>query len=475
MSTWSGDFARSTTPIAAGEDDGMNEKTMLGDLAAFGVTAEVTPETPRHFAEFGSEKMIFDVRLGPQAVCHDDIIYIVYQANPHGLATHPHIIAYDRRARSWSRPVRLGENPPRYDHHLAPVLWIDDQDHLHVLYGCHLTPGTHLVSRKPRAIDEWTPGPPIANSISYPTLVRAHDNTLVLFYRALGHLGFWAYRTSGDGGYSWSAARRLIHFAQSPSEDDDADCWAGVYPSVCPSPDGRSLHIGFVYWDERRGVHPVYQIRRRSRARYHLYYLRLDIPSGALYTIDCKRLKAPVNRGLADAACKVWDTGYELSNMPSIALGAQGEPHFLLPVSDQSAWHSRFHFVTRQGRAWHRVALTGTNNTWAGGLLRAEGPNDFVAYLVSGQDADETLFYSGGTVEQWSSRDRGVTWHRDRSLVPDPDLVYNNPRPVQNSRGGDLRDHLVFFGWQGPGSIEADPSPLRNRGRAYLWGGGEWL
>jgi len=453
----------------------MSQKTMLDELAAVGVTHDAMHAKRHHFAEHGSEKMIFDVRLGPQALCHDDVIYIVYQANPHGLAAHPHIIAYDRRARSWSEPVQLGENPPKYDHHLAPVLWIDDDDCLHVLYGCHLTPGTHLVSRRPRAIDEWIQGPRIAGSISYPTLVRAYDNTLLLFYRALGHLGFWAYRTSNDGGYSWTAARRLIHFAQSPSEDDDADCWAGAYPSVCPSPDGRFLHIGFVYWDERRGVHPGYQIRKRSRARYHLYYLRLDIQSGALYTIEGKRLKAPVNRGLADATCKIWDTGHELSNMPSIAVGSRGEPHFLLPVSDQSPWYSRFHFVSRHERAWRRVAVTETNNTWAGCFLRADGPTDFVAYLVSGHDADETLLYSGGTVEKWSSNNSGITWYREHSLVPDPDLVYNNPRPVHDSRGGHLRDHLVFFGWKGPGSIEADLAPLRNRGRAYLWGDGEWL
>jgi len=78
-------------------------------------------------------------------------------------------------------------------------------------------------------------------------------------------------------------------------------------------------------------------------------------------------------------------------------------------------------------------------------------------------------------VEKWSSNNSGITWYREHSLVPDPDLVYNNPRPVHDSRGGHLRDHLVFFGWKGPGSIEADLAPLRNRGRAYLWGDGEWL
>src|SRR5438128_331559 len=155
----------------------------------------------KYFANHGSEKMIFDVRMGPQALVHNDTIYIVYQANEHDIAAHPHIIAYDSGTKSWSDPVKLGDNT-KYDHHFAPILWIDDDEHLHVLYGCHITPGTHLVSREAGSILEWDEGPPIAKTISYPTVLRVSDKQWVLFYRALGHLGFWAYRTSQDGGYS---------------------------------------------------------------------------------------------------------------------------------------------------------------------------------------------------------------------------------------------------------------------------------
>ncbi len=41
--------------------------------------------------------------------------------------------------------------------------------YLHVLYGCHSSPGTHLVSRKPASIgsslDDWEVGPQIAPSM----------------------------------------------------------------------------------------------------------------------------------------------------------------------------------------------------------------------------------------------------------------------------------------------------------------------
>src|SRR5262245_22236808 len=124
----------------------------------------MTYRKQKHFANYGSEKMIFDVRMGPQALFHTGMIYIVYQANQQDFAAHPHIIMYNYGTKSWSHPVKLGENPGKYDHHLAPILWIDDSDHLHVLYGCHLTAGTHLISRKPGATDEWEEGPRIAKS-----------------------------------------------------------------------------------------------------------------------------------------------------------------------------------------------------------------------------------------------------------------------------------------------------------------------
>jgi hypothetical protein len=427
-----------------------------------------------HFADHGSEKMIFDARMGPQALYHDDTIYAVYQANPDGFPAHPHLRAYDCRTRTWSRVVRLGENPPRYDHHLAPVVWMDDAEHLHVLYGCHITPGTHLIARRSRVIDDWREGPRIAASISYPTVVPVHGGRLLLFYRGLGHLGFWAYRTSGDGGHSWTDARRLIDFDRDPREDDDADCWAGSYASVCRDADGRSLHIGFVYWDERKLPHPIYQIGKRSKKRYNLYYLRLDVASGALHDASGVEITPPVNRRAAEERCGVWNTGHELTNMPAIAVGSRDEPYFVLPVSDGSPWRCRFYLVARKSGRWQRFPIAETNGNWAGCLLDRDRSGGLTAYLVRGEEG-ETLLYSGGMVERWRSTNEGTTWKRERSLVPEAGLLYNNPRPVHLVRGGRLADCVVFFGWQGPGSIQSDPSPRRNRGRAYLWREGEWL
>ena len=118
---------------------------------------------PQPFARHGTEKMVYDVRMSPQAVWHDDTIFIVYHATGGGpgaaLLGHPFAIAYDTARRRWSEPVQLGAIA-RYDHHYAPIIWRDAGGHLHVLYQCHgADGGVHLVSERPDSIAGMARGP----------------------------------------------------------------------------------------------------------------------------------------------------------------------------------------------------------------------------------------------------------------------------------------------------------------------------
>jgi len=100
------------------------------------------------------------------------------------------------------------------------------------------------------------------------------------------------------------------------------------------------------------------------------------------------------------------------------------------------------------------------------------------AHLVVGIIDGETLSYGGGEVEEWVSSDGGRSRSPKRRLVPVPGLMYNNPRPVDLANGGELDDYLLFYGWQGPESIQPavrGSQPSRNRGQAFLCRDGEWL
>ena len=71
------------------------------------------------FAQYGSEKMIYDVRMGPQCLHHNGTFYVVYQANRAGGRALPHIT--QRAPNGESYPV-IGD-VARYYHHYAPILW----------------------------------------------------------------------------------------------------------------------------------------------------------------------------------------------------------------------------------------------------------------------------------------------------------------------------------------------------------------
>lgn len=79
-------------------------------------------------------------------------------------------VSYDLLTREFSDVVTLG--PARRDHHYGPVIWADEDEYLHVLFGCHRTPGTHLISRRPgrmgSSLDSWNTAAQIAPGISYP-------------------------------------------------------------------------------------------------------------------------------------------------------------------------------------------------------------------------------------------------------------------------------------------------------------------
>ncbi|MDG2169261.1 MAG: hypothetical protein P8L44_15190, partial [Opitutales bacterium] len=111
------------------------------------------------FGYKGGKKMLYDNRQRPQAVYLNGKVFIGYKGNSvervkanngdrsGGGKAYTLLISYDPKTRTFSEPVHLGK--PTTDHHYCPIVWADNEGHLHVLHGCHRTPGTHLISKKP--------------------------------------------------------------------------------------------------------------------------------------------------------------------------------------------------------------------------------------------------------------------------------------------------------------------------------------
>ena len=366
-----------------------------------------------------------------------------------------------------------------YDHHFAPVLWFDSDSHLHVLYDCHGRASRHIVSEAPKTIDRWKEAPQVAESISYPRVLPLPDGRHLMYSRTFGHMGFWTYRLTEDGGCTWTDSFPLIDFDQNPQCNEDL--WAGSYHSVELSRDGTSLHIGFVYFDERAGVkrkkNPLYGQAVNTNGRHHLYCASLDFDSGALSSIDGEPMPLPLTRNTAEP-CKVLDTGHQLTNMPAIANDDEGHPCFLLPsTGTESPWTGHHQFVRREKDAWASTPVAPLNNTWDGNLLVRGKPGEVTAIVTTGDHDGGSLHYGGGTLEAWASTDAGSSWTFSESFTPRPGMICNNPKMVERSSGGLLGGYLTFFGWEGPGGLtrDIDKSAGHNRGCAYLWYDGAWL
>ncbi|WP_269541347.1 BNR-4 repeat-containing protein [Cerasicoccus fimbriatus] len=433
------------------------------------------PHAPS-FARHGSEKMIYDIRMGPQCIHHEGEYFAAYQANPKGGKALPHIIKRGRDGQ-WSEPVVLGD-VKTYDHHLAPVIWLDAELRIHALYHCHITAheSVHVVSKAPLDITQWEPAPPVAPSISYPSVFPLRDGRVLLFHRPLGHMGYWTYQVSSDGGFSWRhPARPLVDFDRDPKIPGDD--WAGSYHSAAISPDGQRLCLAFVYWDERLWPHPRYGRSMGHRNRCHLYYAELELASGELRNIDGELLPRPLNRKQAEQ-CLVWDTGDRLTNMPAISFDAEDSPCLAVPLSESSPQDCAFWFIRRESGQWRRTKITDTNDTWNAAHLERPDDKSFTAWLVV-NDAVTALPYGGGELQEWRSADKGETWARQASISPSDNYLCNNPRPVIDRFGQPLPRTLLFFGWPGPhGICQAPDGTLAEgtfTGEAFLWREGQWL
>ena len=255
-------------------------------------------------------------------------------------------------------------------------------------------------------------------------------------------------------------------FPEAPGDE-----WAGSYHSVALARDGRSLHVAFVYWDERDRPHPLYGRKVGHMNRYNLYYLRLDVLSGRIFTVDGKSLDLPLNRRNA-GACLVLDTEEHLSNMPSVLVDEDDSPCFLVPLSEDAIDNCRFCFIRRTGDQWTRSTVTETSSTWNGSHMGFGHDGSITAFLIGKAANVGDRPYGGGPLQEWRSTDHGASWRHIVDITPQPALLCNNPKPIENVDGSLLKRSLVFFGWEGPDGILPN---VPFKGRAYLWQDGKWL
>lgn len=417
---------------------------------------------PVRFADDGALKMLYDNRMYPQAVEARGQVFVVWRGD-RGL---PWIRAYDLAKRAFGPPrmlldgMGLEVDTERFerDQHFAPVVWAEPDGELHVAFGFHRTPGFHLATDKPGDISRWKRLPAVSDSVSYPQVHRIAGGRTLVYFRESGHLGFWTYRVSADSGRTWVAPSSPVIDMDAPPRESPLAVHAGSYQTTRVSADGRTLHIAFIWKVEEPIKSKRYDgVLHDYTRRHNLYYVRADLETGRVFNAQGKELARPVNFATAQRDCLVWDTeGGSASVGPSIALGAEGEPYFLLPVSDRTPYASTFHFLRFHAGKWERTPLTATGHPFNSAHLVRDADGSFAAYLIAGdgeanEQSEMNRYGWGDRVEEWRSDASGTNWRKARDLTPRTGLRYQSAKFVRSANGSNVDRMLLFYAWQGTG------------------------
>ncbi|MYC68076.1 MAG: hypothetical protein F4X12_17265 [Acidobacteriia bacterium] len=418
------------------------------------------------FAGDGALKMLYDNRMYPQAVVSQGQLHMVWRGDK-GL---PWIRSYDLAERKFSEPrmlltgtgIKIDAARFERDQHYAPVVWAESDGRLHVAFGFHRTPGYHLATKQPGATNAWERLAEISHSVSYPQVHDLADGRTLVYFRESGHLGFWTYRTSADGGRTWEKPKSPVIDMDAPPHESPLASHAGSYQTTQVSADGSALHIAFIWKVEEPIASQRYgSVLHDYTRRHNLYYVRADLASGKVFNAHGKELARPVNFASAQRDCLVLDTeGGSASVGPSIALGPGGEPNFLLPVSGETPYASTFYFVRMRAGKWEKTRLTGTGHPFNSTHLVARPDGSFQAFLIAGdgETNEDTLMNSygwGDRVEEWASDASGTHWKRARDLTPKAGLRYQSVKFVRGAGGQSVDDLLLFYAWQGTGKGSA--------------------
>lgn len=432
-----------------------------------------TRSSVQAFGHAGKFKMLYDFRQRPQSVLLKKKLYIVYHgdAKPskNGRSSaYPMLITYDLQERAFSAPLRLGAISST-DHHYSPIIWADEEDHLHVLFGCHKTPGTHLISELPvseETVDiTWQEAPQIASKLSYPTVFSISGQRELIYYRTDGHTSSWTYRISNDNGQTWIGPRDDVTDLDSMGRLD----WSS-YQTKLASKDGRYLHVVYIDYDDnkhspdpQRFFNPRYRSLVSNEWKYNLSYVKIDLETHTVRNADGRVLKTPIDIDASKEHCEIWDTKWRGAGVPpAIALDQHGDPAFLHVLSEGSPSVHRYYYVRRVDGEWQKTPITHSNHQWNSGYLARDANHILHAYVVVGEGYLEGGYmdrHGGGRIEEWVSDDEGSRWQKQRDVSPtSPKYAgwrFNNVQPVVRPDGSAVDGMLLFYGWKDENAPEA--------------------
>jgi len=429
------------------------------------------------FGQSGQLKMIYDRRHHPQAVFLNNKVFLVYNGgdstNTEGKdKTYPFVISFDPGKELLSPTIKLGTKGSS-DHHYCPIIWADNNDHIHVLSGNHSTAGTHIISKKSadigKSAEDWSIAPQVRNSLSYPTVYNIYDNKKVIYFRTGEHRSSWTYLISGDEGKTWSGPKKDVVDLNMGGETQEENNKIGLpewasYQTCLPSKDGKFLHLAFCYYDDNKSnipekfYNPRYRTVKNLDFKYNLYYVKINLLSHEVKNFAGEDVKTPIGLAEADYRCKIWDTNWRgVGIPPDIIIDENNNPAFLHMLSEDTPEMFNYYYVRYANNQWIETVIAPSNHFWNSSYLKLDGKGVLHAYLIGvnnkySMGKSRMDSYGGGNIEEWCSYDKGNTWKMVQDLTPKSaefsGWKYNNIQPINDPKGNAKEGMFLFYGWK---------------------------
>lgn len=330
----------------------------------------------------------------------------------------PAISSYDHRTGALAAVVVLGRNDSM-DAHKNPHLLIDKGGFLYVFFGCHNTPVYLTRSLRPYDISTWTTPALVTGKVSYPQPWQLREDEVTFFYRrGTTHSAVESLIRSHDGGQTWDEP---VDIVTPPPEN-------GVYAvSIAnPGPFPRRLQMA---WSLTRGD---------WWERYHLFYAYSDDGGDTWRRSDGTAYQMPVTEPSSEMLyeSEVPDRGVWLQDMQ---VDAQGNPYILFIDGNTLTYECHWKLAERTTGEWRIHEVATSDHMYDVGVVLPLAPDDL---RVWGPTSASQPHEDGGEIEEWRSRDGGVTWLNTKHITSGSQYSHNHVKAVF---GPARRDFRVFW------------------------------
>ena len=357
----------------------------------------------------------------PTAYYYNGRTYVTWA----GLDLDPYVAYYTNATGKWTGPVRVGSNPLTNDDHGTPVILVDNNGYIHIMYGSHDSAQKYAKSTNPEDISAWTAMPDPVSSATYPQLFKDSSGYIHLIYRG---------PRAGDP--SWSD---LCEYTTTSTDDgvtwSSPQCMVNVYAGSLYD---RVYVLGSVAYDSARGrVDLAWSFCNNSLGQQkNVYYAYLDLASGNMFSISGRNLGTTINKTEADTYCKVASSGNGSATDINVKIDSSGYPYLIYDTSKGCCdWGWEYNFTRWTGSSWSVPVTIRTAGDRDGNEFFIHSSKSIEAYLVTQSSADR-----GGDIEQWSWN--GSTWTKVSTVQAQSQVSYPLNYPIQVVNGVDLK--IVF-------------------------------